>query len=87
MKNENNAINDKDILNKKLSTLVEVFKYLGNNRNIKEIIIDDKYFLIYLNIIDKLKGFDYKRAISELSTFKIKNNLNLLCNSKYFYYD
>lgn len=30
MKNENDAINDKDILNKKLSTLVEVFKYLGN---------------------------------------------------------
>ena len=78
MKNENNAINDKDILNKKLSTLVEVFKYLGNNRNTKEIIIDDEYFLIYLNIIDKLKGFNYERAISELSTFKIKNDLKFL---------
>ncbi len=78
MINENNAINDKDILNKKLSTLVEVFKYLGNNRNIKEIIIDDKYFLIYLNIIDKLKGFDYEIAILELSTFKIKNDLKFL---------
>ena len=65
MINENNAINDKDVLNKKLSTLVEVFKYLGNNRKTKEIIIDDEYFLSYLNIVDKLKGFNYKRAISE----------------------
>ncbi len=66
-------MNERTVLDKKIITLKQVLNYLISNNN--SLNPNQDYFLIYLNILKTLEGFDYD-FFKDLLSSNIKNKLD-----------